>query len=600
MLEDSTRRTFLKISVGTGLAAGLAGCGQQPNTVKDTPNPKDGDGGAGTKITPASDEEDNYEPFDQPFDWVGIARDTSTTRYTAQDLAKSAWEQLGISFNLQPMKLPPLFERWTSSDFDVLTLWWTARPSRLDPYFMLYFNFHSKFTDKGENMEQYVNPKYDKIADRLKTTYDRQKRRTYVHQAQDIIARDQPGIFCWHLYSLAGANKQLFTNWNEQIGTQAYWNLPNLRSIKPSGNNRTVIWAATRSPTTINPMAMQGNAASQATKLFYERLVRWTAKGTAEPWAAAEITATNDTTIDVRLKQGLTHHDGEPFTAEDIKFTLEYYDQYSVPYLSAYYNAVDAVDVQDDLTARFHLNEANAAFTNVHLSQLNILPKHVWSGVVEENGLSHPKDWSTPDFTGSGPFKVQTYESGARIVYEPYQDYTLADFSFDSLIWNIFSNQAAAVGAVENNQAAFIQEVNPTNYNRLSDAQNVTAVANPSHGASNFWVHNQREPFSDVAFRQALAFALDKQKIIDTAAAGRAEPSVSAIAPANEFWYNPDLPSFEGGVGRAIELLTEAGYRWNADGKLLKPIDRFSGDGPPALGNEANLEHGYDYTVGNE
>ncbi|MCD2204057.1 ABC transporter substrate-binding protein [Halobacterium sp. KA-6] len=604
MVEDNSRRTFLKATIGSGILTGLAGCGQQNNTVAVTPtsesNADGGDSsGTGKKITPAEGEADNYEPFDEPFNWVGISRDSSTTRYTAQNLAKNTWEQLGITFNLQPMKLPPLFERWTSNNFDVLTLWWVARASRLDPYFMLYFNFHSKFTDEGENMEQYVNPKYDDIADKFKTTYDREERKKYVYQAQDIIARDQPGIHYWHTYSLAGANNQSYSGWNPQIGTQAYWNMANLTNVSASGNDQALIWASTRSPTAINPMSIQGNAAAQATKMIYERLVRWTANGTAEPWAADEIIVQNGTTIDVRLKEGLTHHDGEPFTAEDVKFTLDYYNEYSVPYLSAYYGPVEGVDVQDELTARFHLSEANSAFQNVHLSQLNILPKHIWDGVVEENGLSHPRDWSDPDLTGNGPFELDRYESGGRIVYSPYENYQLADFGFDQLVWNIFSNQAAAVGAVQNNQAAFVQEINPNSFSRLQDAQNVSAVANPSHGASNFWVQNQRDPFNDVAFRQALSFALDRESMINTAMRGRADPSITPIAPANEFWYNPDVPSYSGGVERAIEVLKEAGYRWNDNGQLLKPIDRFSGDGPPKLGNEADLENGYTYTVGN-
>jgi peptide/nickel transport system substrate-binding protein len=612
MLDNSSRRDFLRTAAGTGVLAGLAGCGAQEDTVRDTPTPNGDDGGGGTrtetgktsggsgkKIQPADGEAGNYEPFDQPFDWVGIARDTSTTRYTAQNLASKTWEKLGLSFNLQPMKLPPLFERWTANDFDILTLWWVARPSRLDPYFMLYFNFHSKFTEDGENMEQYENPRYDEIADKFKTTYNRKQRQKFVYQAQNIIARDQPGIFYWHINSLGAANTKLFSNWKPQVGTQVYWNLPNLRAIKPTENKKTVIWASTRSPTTINPMAVQGNAAAQATKMFYERLVRWTSDGIAEPWAAEEINVQNDTVIDVRLKEGLTHHDGEPFTAEDVKFTLDYYNQYTVPYLSAYYGPVESVEVRDERTARFNLSEPNSAFTNVHLSQMNILPKHIWEGVVEENNLEHPKAWSNPDLTGNGPFQIQKFESGSRTVYEPYSDYSLADFSFDTLVWQIFGSQASAVGALENNQASFGQELQPSSFNRVEDASNVNAVANPSHGASNFWLQNNREPFNDVAFRQALAFALDKQSIINTAVQGLAQKSVSPISPANEFWYNPNLPEFSGGVTRAIELLKEAGYRWNEQGKLLKPKDRFANGGPPKLGSEANLENGYTYTVGN-
>lgn len=598
------RRKFLRLAGATGLGAGMAGCGGEGDTEPRTAPPDDdggGDGGGEQGVDEGDgrlppENPDDYEPVGE-VDWIGISRETAPERFTAQQLASETLAELGLDINLRPMELPPLFDHWVERDFDLLTLWWVARPSRLDPHFMLYFNFHSKFAEEGENAEQYINPKYDEAADGVKTTYDEAERIEWAKRAQEIIARDQPGIFLFHAFTLAAANTNLFEGWKPQIGTQVFWNLDNLQSITPKTDDRTVIWATQREATAVNPMDVLGNAAAQATKMIYSRLTRWDADGVSRPWAAEEIESIDDTTIRAVLHDDLVFHDGEPVTAHDVAFSFDYYNQYSVPYLAAHYDTVERTDVIDDRTVEFHLEEPHAAFISVSLSQLNILPQHVWEGVVEDQGLSHPNEWPDPDFTGSGPFELVDYEPGDRVLYETFDDYPLADIDFDRLLWQLYGSETAAVGDLENDAVTFVQEIQPDAFERLEGLDHVETISNPTHGASNIWAQNQREPYNDVVFRQALAHAIDQEQIISIALRGRGDVSTQPIAPANEKFHNPDTPTYDGGIDHAVELLAEAGYRWDENGQLLKPTERFEGDGPPTTGDACSVELGHCYEV---
>lgn len=604
MPRDTTthRRSFIKGAIGTGLIGGLAGCQGDEEVITQTETDSgngngNGSGDSGStnaeKPTPDEGEEDNYEPVGA-LEWIGMTRGFSTERFTTQELLQEDWGPLGLDLELRTMEIPQIIERWVNEDFDLMTLFFSARTPRLDPHVMLWFDFHS---EAGDNHGKYYNPQYDEVSAAMDSEYDEARRIELAHKCQEILARDQPYIFLYHTNSLAAANTDLFSNWREHVGTWVYWGVDNLRSITPNGDEDTVVFGTSSAPTTVNPMGLQGNAAQQAAKMFTTRLVRWSADGGAVPWAADSIDAVDDTTVDVQLKDGLTFHDGTDITADDVKFTMDYYREHGVPDLSGFYENVDSVEVQGDLTTRFNLDQPSAPFTTVSLSMLGILPEHVWSGVTDEEGLEHPKDWGEPDYTGGGPFKLIEYTQGSRIVYETYDDYQLADFDFDRLVWDIYGNNATAVGDLENNRISFVQNLQASSYERLNSASNVKAVANKSHGVTSIRLNNQSEPLNDVVFRQALAHATNKQRLIDIALSGFGDLATNTIAPANKKFYKSGLPAYAGGTEKAIEILRNAGYRWDENGTLLKPLDRFSGEGPPRFGDQCDTEGANCYPV---
>nr|WP_255171308.1 ABC transporter substrate-binding protein [Natrononativus amylolyticus] len=554
------RRRFLKATAVAGTAVGLSGCLGEDDDDHDLPAPED-------------DEE--YEELDT-IEWVGISRDAAPLRNEAQGMIADQWAELGIDVNVDIRDLSGLFDRWYDRDFDVLTLWVVARPDRLDPFFMLVHNFHSDYADEGENAIQFRSDEYDELADRIRSEMDEDARQEAVMEAQEILAEEQPVIPIYHQDALSAANESSFGGWTEQIGAYPYWSVAVLDNLEPVDGQDQFTLASLEEPTTIHPMAIQGNAAAEATKMIFSRLVRYTTDGEPEPAAASEIEVVDDTTVEVELREDITFHDGESLTADDVQFTMDYYQEYEVPYMAGYYDVVESVDVVDDETVHFNLEEPDASFTTVSLSQLNILPQHIWEDVVDDEGISHPNEYTDDEvYVGSGPFEFVTYDPQDQIVYETYDDYPLAEIDFETLVWSLYGSESTAFGAVEQGEADCIQEIQVTHFEEAEANEDLKATASESHGVTSVWLQNERDPFTDQAFRQALAHVTDKQRVVQVILEGRGQEATSQIAPANDAWHNPDLPAYDGGVEEAIDVLSDAGYRWD-DGTLLAPADRFT------------------------
>lgn len=606
MLDDnSQRRNFLKGTAAAGFAW-LAGCaGQQERSDGDddeagtsgdgggdsSDGGGDGSGGSsddtgqvkpageagqGEKMLPESGSEDNFESF-PTFEFPIINRTFSPQRNEAMSMLAENWGRLGLDFELQALDLGTLINRQSKADWEFLMMWSVGSPARLDPIVYLFFAYHS---DSAGNYIDYQNPAYDEALDKVSNILQKEDRQQWAYKAQRILSKDVPNLFLWHLHSLAAANTDLFTNWQPVPGTWPFWATGTLRRIESVGNQDNVIWATTQKPTTLNPMAGGAEANQHAKKMFYNRLVYVDSDGTFKPRDAEELTVVDNTTLDVTLKERLKFSDGEPVTAEDVKFTFDYLFEHEMPDLEVHYRPVENVEVRDELTARIYLREPTAQFPTLNLSQISIMPQHIWQDVVAQEGLEHPRQWAEPDLTGGGPFIVERFEPENRIIYKVNPDHWM-DFPFERLVWQTFGSQATALGAVEEGEATFVQTITPTNYNRAEQASNLKAVGTPSHGYTHPQFNLKFEPTNDIIFRRALTHAADKESIVNVAAQGLALRGVDPISPANTDWdWTGEQDDFNGGYEAAIELLKEGGYRWNEDGDLLKPLDRFE-DGPP-------------------
>jgi peptide/nickel transport system substrate-binding protein len=382
----------------------------------------------------------------------------------------------------------------------------------------------------------------------------------------------------FHQDSLAGANTDQFSNWEGVPALQAmWWNVFSIGNLEANTDDRTAIWGAARSPTTLNPMGVDSGDANIAIAMAYDRLVRIGLDTEPQPWACTDWEWVDSTTLEMPLREDLTFHDGEPFTAEDVQFTMEYYLDWEVPYMSTYYEQIESVEVLDDYTVRFNLSSPNVAFVNIALAQLYILPKHIWDGVVDEAGVEHPQDWDNSPYVGSAPFEVRAFEPDDRLYLEVRDDDPRTeDWDIEELIWKVYGSQSAAVGDLQSGRISFVQALHPNNFQQVQDSPGVEAVAEKAHGYTRVELHTKTAPMSDKVFRQAIAHATDKEEIINVVFRGRADKATSPIAPVMEFWHNPDTPEYDGGVSEARAMLEEAGYTWDDDGTLLLPVDRFS------------------------
>jgi peptide/nickel transport system substrate-binding protein len=345
----------------------------------------------------------------------------------------------------------------------------------------------------------------------------------------------------------------------------------NLMSIEPQTQKaNTAVLAATRDPQTFNPMGVEQTQDIHGNKLVYDRLVRLNPKGQVQPWAAKDWNFVDPTTVDVTLREGMTFHDGESVTPEDVRFTIDYFKQWEVPYLASFYEVIDNVELPENNVARFNLTKEYVPFVGVSLPQIGILPKHVWDGAVEQNNIDHPRQWGGFEPVGSGPFTLEFYEADNRAEMSVYDDH-FSDFNIDSFVWRTYGGNSAAMGSVEQGQSSYMEFIQPTQYQRAQEADDTEARQSNYHGWSAIYMNHNRRPFDDRAFRVGLSHLVNKNRLSELVFDGLADNLQGPIAPAAEYWHNPDLQSYEGGRSKARSVLREGGYRWDTDGNLLMP-----------------------------
>jgi len=293
------------------------------------------------------------------------------------------------------------------------------------------------------------------------------------------------------------------------------------------------------------------------------------------PQLATEWSSNEDATVwTFKLREGVTWHDGEPFTADDVKFTFEFVlspgstatapvgmagiktIQGAEAYSAGETETLDAVRVIDDYTLEITLAAPDPRFP-YRLAESYILPEHAVTFKAADIATS---DWWTTTPVGTGPFMHDEFQRDQFWAVVPNPNYWNGAPKLDRLINRYFEDETSAALALEAGEIQFTY-VSGDVAQRLAGNDKFMIYEGPS-GVTNYFMFNMRDPrFQDVRVRQAFLYAIDRQAIADVVLGGTAKvvPCLAAYEPMwpaeyNDYAYNPDL---------ARQLLAEAG--WSQD-----------------------------------
>ena len=262
-------------------------------------------------------------------------------------------------------------------------------------------------------------------------------------------------------------------------------------------------------------------------------------------------------TYTFHLAQGVTWHDGQPFTAEDVKFTFEaIMDEANGSENAPNYEDVAAITVTDEHTVAFTLSAVNTAF--LEYMTMPILPAHLLKG----------EDMQTSDFfrapVGTGPYKLERWDAGQSITLVKNDGYFAGPAKIDTIVFKIVTDSNAKTMQLQTGEldlsqvtpkdaAAFEGKDGYTVYDMTtSDYRGILYNFN-----NTYWQEN-----ADLI--PAISCAIDRQAIVDAVLLGKGE---TAYSPLQRNIYNdPDVERWEYDPARAEQLLTEAGCTRDAEG----------------------------------
>ncbi len=262
------------------------------------------------------------------------------------------------------------------------------------------------------------------------------------------------------------------------------------------------------------------------------------------------------------LKPGVKWHDGEPFTARDVKFTFDQIiDVKSGSRLRSDFAAVASIDVIDSLTVRFWLKAPFAPFLALLGYNAGILPAHKF----RDRKLTDASDFSRSAPVGTGPFRVIQTASGSAIVLERNPHYHGAAPELDQVIFRIVPDVNAQVAQLLAGELDIVP-IEPANLPSVERARGVTVVRNPIVQHVYVGFNQMRPMFKPPLVRQALDVAINRKAIVDGVLKGAADLPRGTIPMVLSGFFDASLPAPDFQPDSARAMLARAG--WRADDRL--------------------------------
>ena len=260
------------------------------------------------------------------------------------------------------------------------------------------------------------------------------------------------------------------------------------------------------------------------------------------------------------LAEGVTWHDGDPFTAEDVVWTYNRLRDPDIgsPTADLYANIVD-VEATGDLEVNFTLAEPNPFFL------FDLSDNHA---LIIKNGTE-----DATDFNGTGPFKVTNYSPEDRIEMEANEDYFIEGQPKLSALQVIFFNdETAAIDALRGGQIDLALRMSTSLFQSLQNELGINTLEIPTNGFDLIRLRTDQEPGNNPLVLQALKYATDRDAILQLVQQGYgAIGNDSPVGPLYEAFYAPDVQPPTRDVEEAKALLAEAGYPDGLDLVLYTP-----------------------------
>jgi len=490
-------------------------------------------------------------------------------RYEAAFIIAEAWRELGLDVTVRPTEFRTALDRfYGNQDFDAVILGWSGRVDRLDPQFFLGTLDSRQSELGGNNPGGYINPEYDALYDAQSQQFDPDNRRDIVWEMQELYMPDIPTVVLFHRDEVVAYNHNTFTDIPVMAGEGLYSEWTPLQA-RPLTDRAVLRIGGPQEPDNVNPLDSTSVWGWKWMRMYYDRLVRLSADVEPVPWAAVEVTAVDETTVDVTLREGMRFHDGEPVTAADVAFTFNYYMTQDYSYFNAYLAPLAAVEQTGELSVRFTLSEPSAPFAIITLSQIPILPRHIWESIDNPGELS-PEDIPT---VGSGPLRFERHDRGEFMSLSRNDDhFSAGTVALEGVEFIIYADMEGVFTGLLTEQIDMTAWRMEPGQIPLAEAEDhLTVISVPDFGYFHLTYNLRREPFNDRAARRALTMAMDRERMVNVLLDGRGEVGTTVVAPVNAFWHNPFTERFDYDMDAARAELETAGYTWDAEGRLLRP-----------------------------
>jgi len=328
-----------------------------------------------------------------------------------------------------------------------------------------------------------------------------------------------------------------------------------------SGAAGTLVVGLVAEPVNLDPPQVTDLNSNRVSRRIAETLVAFAEESTrVEPHLAESWTISRDgLTYTFKLRKGIKFHDGTPFDAEAVKFSIErqfnpdhpFNKLGKYPFAGYFFGNVKAVEVVSEDTVQFVLKEPRASF-------LSVLAAGPASIVSPTAARKHGADYALNP-VGTGPFRYVSWERGQRVVLEKNPSYWKFPVKVDRVIYRPIVEDQARLTELLTGSLDLIVGVPPDFVAQLEGSARIAVLKQVGAHVWYLGINNQKKPLDDKRVRQALNYAVNKEAIVRDVLKGTGAVSAGPVLP-NTWGADAALKPYPYDPERAKRLLAEAGY----------------------------------------
>ena len=325
-------------------------------------------------------------------------------------------------------------------------------------------------------------------------------------------------------------------------------NFAGIQGFCQTSKEKVVNFAWTEELTTLDPQKHMDVTAFFIHRHMFDPLIERTEDGSLKPMLASEWKYENDRLLILKLRDDVKFHNGEEFTSEAVKFTINRIKnpENASPQANLW-EYIEKVETPDKYTVEIHLSQPYGPLL-INLNLLEILP------LSAENNPSfseHP--------IGSGPFKFVEWVRGSHITMERNENYWGNTPKVDKIVYKEYPETATRITALEVGELQIVKGIPQEEMKRLEE-HGIKIISVPSFQVRSLWMNSRRKPFDDERVRQAVWYGIDVESIVKYVMGEELAQVADAPLPPGVFGRTEKLSPYPYDPVKAKKLLEEAGY----------------------------------------
>ena len=312
-------------------------------------------------------------------------------------------------------------------------------------------------------------------------------------------------------------------------------------------------------PSSLDPQVQWNPDSYYVYRNIFDNLLTRDDKGDITPQVATSWKYVSDTDIEFQIRDDITFHDGKKLTAEDVAFSVQRITdpKFGSPQLGQF-NKIIKAEATSPTTVKLTTDGAYPALL-AQLTKLSIVPKHVVEAVGKDAFNLKP--------VGSGPYKFDDWQRGVQVTLSANPNYWGQKGPFPTAVFRAVPDAATRVANLQAGTSDLAVTLDSDLAEQLKNSPKAKVLSVLTERVAYLRLNPTKPPLDNPKVRQAVAYAIDKEGLIDGILGGYDKPVPEMLTPSHVGWVaDIKAPSFD--LAKAKALVAEAGPAAKAEIEL--------------------------------